>query len=348
MKILILNEIHDYSLGSSYSRAFRQLGHQVTQVDPFCELRKIKLWRFRLARRLFERQIIAAFNRKWIQGLVETPADIVWAGKGAWAVPWLWKEFKKRKPKSKLVCYNADNPIVTYSRGGNRPWVTEAIPCFDLYCTYNDSLIEALRSAGARQAVRIPFAWDPWLHPEMELSPEDYRHYACDAVFVGNGDAYREKWMGDIIQDANGRNWQIRIYGDWSRCRDRTVMQAVCDAQLYGREMVKAIRSAKICINILRIQNEGSHNMRTFEIPGCGGLMASQYSPEQNEFFPDDEEAIYFKSATEAVEKMSALISQPERLATMRKRAHERAHSNTYVHRARAMMDALESLSIQL
>lgn len=338
MKILILNDGEDYGLGASYARAFRELGHQATLVDPLAELRKRVLWRFALTRRVFERQIIKAFNRKWIEELSRFPAELIWVGKGGWAVPWLWRELKRRKPEVNLVCYNGDNPIVTYSRGGNRPWVTDSIACFDLYCTYNRSLVEPLRRAGARQVERIPFGWDPGLHPELEVSESDQRQYACDVLFIGNGDVYRERWMREIIVAARPFGWRFAIYGNWSRCHDRTVLEAVRGTQIYGSEMVKAIRVAKVAVNILRLQNEGSHNMRTFEIPGCGGVMASQRSPEQEEFFPDGQAAVYFGNAVEAVARIRELIEQDSRRKRVALTAHEIASRHTYSQRASALL----------
>lgn len=343
MKILILNNQGEYELGASYARAFRQLGHEVSAFDPAAELGRRLMWRFPLTRRALERRIITASNRDWIQELSRTSADMIWVGKGAWAVPWLWQELKRRRPKLKLVCYNADNPITTFSRGGNRPWVTESISCFDLYCTYNQSLLKPLQQAGARRVARIPFAWDPALHPELEPSAADRQRYGCDVIFVGNGDAYREKWMREIMAAAQSHAWRFAIYGDWTRCRERRVLEVVRGRDIYAAEMVKAIRCAKIAVNILRIQNEGSHNMRTFEIPGCGGLMLSQQSPEQEEFFPAGQAAVYFQDAGEAVQKMADLFRQPERLNRLRTMAHEIARRNTYVHRAEVLLRELDS-----
>ena len=347
MKILILNDAEDYALGASYTRAFHRLGHEVTLTDPAAELSRRVLWRTRLTRRLFERKIIANYNRQWIDELSRTSADMIWVGKGAWAVPWLWRELKRRRPEINLVCYNADNPITTFSRGANRPWITEAIPCFDLYCTYNLSLVGALRQAGAKQVVRIPFAWDPELHPDLEPSNEDQKRYGSDVIFIGNGDRHREKWMKEIIEAARPYGWRFAIYGDWARCRDHTILKLVRDRQIYGAAMVKAIRSAKTAINILRRQNEGSHNMRTFEIPGCGGVMISQRSLEQEEFFPNDQAAGYFNTAAEGVAKIRELIENETWRLQMRNAAHKIAHDHTYLHRAVRLLDAIANPSKQ-
>ena len=147
--------------------------------------------------------------------------------------------------------------------------------------------------------------------------------------------------MKEIIMAAKSFDWRFAIYGDWTRCRDQCVLNLVRGRQIYGLEMVKAIRSAKIAVNILRLQNEGSHNMRTFEIPGCGGVMISQQSPEQEEFFPEPRAAVYFRNANEGVAKMRELIENELLRLQVIDAAHQIARRHTYLHRAVALLEAI-------
>lgn len=338
MQILVLDKADPYNLGASYKRAFQQCGHDVSELDPWSALDEMLLWRNRYSRRLFTRSILSAFNRRWLPRIEEFDADLVWIAKGAWALPWFWSELKRRRPDLKLVCYNGDNPIVTFSRGGNRPWVTESIGCFDLFCTYNGNLIQPLKQAGARRVAWIPFGWDPQIHPQRQLraAPE------YDVVFVANGDRYREQWLSDIIRLSKGR-WRIGVFGKWGMVRDSTVRQVIAGPNAVGSELSDITAKAHISLSILREQNLGSHNMRTFEIPGCGGLMASQYSPEQHAFFPDGEAALYFATATEAVDAIGAVLDDPERASRMRLAAQAIARKHSYLHRAKAMLAAIDT-----
>ncbi|MCX6890312.1 MAG: glycosyltransferase [Verrucomicrobia bacterium] len=350
MRILLLSDAHEMYLGASYLRAFRQLGQDAAILDPPAQLAKSSLWRMRLVRRLLERVILHWFSRRLLPALLQSPFDMVWVGKGAWAVPWLWREFKRLRPHTVLVCYNADNPVVTFSRGGNRPWVTEAIPCFDLYCTYNRQLLQPLQVAGARHVLRLPFAWDPYVHPRLNdpsenTPPKELKH---DLVFVGNGDAYREKWIGSILRAGKTRGVNLAVYGSWPRCGDRDVRAALRGNGLLGREMVAVVRTSGLALNILRRQNEGSHNMRTFEAPGCGGVLASQRSPEQEEFFPEGAAAVYFDHAAEAAALAAELLRNRPRLEAMRLRARAIVSHHTYVERAKTLLAAVEELKIEL
>jgi spore maturation protein CgeB len=345
VKILVLNESDPYCLGASYLRAFRELGHEANLHDPAKELAHWPAWRSRLVRRALERPILALYSRRLLRRLVAEQADLIWVGKGAWALPWLWREFKRQCPSSALVCYNADNPIVTYSRGGNRPWVTASVPLFDWYITYNTQLLEPLRRAGAKRVLRLPFAWDPVVHPVLPVSEVERQQYACDVVFVGNGDATRERWLDGILREAGSCGWRMAVYGSWGKCRSARVRESVRGAAIYGADMVKAIRSAKLAVNILREQNAGSHNMRTFEIPGCGGIMVSQHSPEQQEFFPGGKAAVYFKDTREAAAKITALLASESQRGQLRARASEIVRDHVYVERARKLLETVAEMN---
>lgn len=320
-------------MGSSYRRAFESLGHEVRIVDPEKILMDSPFWRNRVTRRLFERLIISRFNRRWLPSLLEEDCDVIWIGKGAWALPFLWRELRRARPDILTVCYNADNPIVTYSRGGNRPWVTASIGCFDLYCTYNTGIIDALKEAGAWNVARIPFAWDPAIHPQDGFPEAEY-----DLIFIGGGDAYREKWLTEILTEARDRNWRAAVFGPWSRVTDPLLREALQPRPVFGKELAEHINKSNLALNILRIQNEGTHNMRTFEIPGSGGLMASQHSPEQESVFPDGEAGIYFSNAREAVEKIDALLKDREKLRSMKETARSIVARHTYHHRAETLI----------
>lgn len=333
MKILILNAGDHYTLGWSYKRGFESLGHDVRIIDPVQCLKQYVGWNNRFTRRLFERQIISAFNRRWLPELLEIPADLVWIGKGAWAVPWLWRKFKERRPDVKLVCFNGDNPLVTYSRGGNRPWVTESISCFDLFCTYNSCLLEPLIEAGARRVACIPFAWDPEIHPMHQ-----YGNFERDVLFIGNGDTYRARWLTDILSHPSAKNWKVSIYGVWRKRLCESFSDVVHHQQVLGREMAKLVASSRITLNILRVQNEGSHNMRTFETPGCGGLLASQYSDEQATLLVPGEAAILFHDKYDAVQRISDALATPDYCEDLARVSHHAVRKHMYRHRAQRIL----------
>ena len=336
MKILILNVGEDYSLGWSYFRAFSALGHECIYVDPGKLLGRSILWRSRITRRLFERSVIDRFNRGWLDDLVAIDADMIWVGKGAWAAPWLWEQYRARRPSTRLVCYNADDPVTSYSRGGNRPWVTESISQFDLFCTYKTDITDALYEHNARNVAVIPFAWDPDIHPSHLGEP--IRH---DLIFVGNGDTYREEWLDCLLREPWTKDCDIAIYGSWPKVRSGAVRRRLRGGGLTKAAMARAIASSKVSINILRRQNEGNHNMRNFETPGSGGVNASQYSEQQAAIFPEGSASYYFRSMDDVGAVLQEAVANDDRREAIRREASAIVANHTYRERALALLEQL-------
>ena len=184
MKILIPLSDDRMGLGWSFARALKFLGHEVTIFDPFIRLYQSPLWASKVSRRLLERQILRRVGRANLtEILAPGKFDAIFVIKGQWSLPEFWRAYKAERPRTRLVCYNLDDPITTWSRAGNSPWIAEAIPCYDLYVTYNQSLVEPLRDAGASAVLRLSFAWDPDIHPMQEFTDR------ADVVFIGNSDS---------------------------------------------------------------------------------------------------------------------------------------------------------------
>jgi spore maturation protein CgeB len=74
--------------------------------------------------------------------------------------------------------------------------------------------------------------------------------------------------------------------------------------------------------------------MRTFEIPGSGGVMLARYSVAQDEFFPENEAAVYYRSPCEMDDKIEWMLRDSEFRALIRKNAANLAAAQTYDVRA--------------
>ncbi len=288
-------------------------------------------------RKLFEREIIAGFNRDWCSELLSIDVDMVWVGKGAWAVPELWRRYKENRPNTKLVCYNADDPVKTFSRGANRPWVSESIPCFDLYCTYKPEIETALKAMGAASVAIIPFAWDPQVHPNFCARDGDFQF---DIVFVGNGDPHRVQWLEQIVGAPQLQTMNIGIFGNWSGLGSKKIRRLL-QPGVTGKEMAERIARSRVSLNILRKQNETSHNMRTFETPGSGGVNVSLFTEQQNSIFPKDEASYYFSSVEDSKGVLFEAVRDEQNNARVRERAFEIVRQHTYLERAKELLDHL-------
>ena len=68
------------------------------------------------------------------------------------------------------------------------------------------------------------------------------------------------------------------------------------------------MNDSAISLNILRDQNQSSHNMKSFEIPANNGLMLTTRSREQSFFFKENV-CCYMYSSKELNEKIRFILN---------------------------------------
>ena len=78
--------------------------------------------------------------------------------------------------------------------------------------------------------------------------------------------------------------------------------------------------------------------MRTFEVPGIGGIMLAPDTPEHRSFFIDSDEAFFFKDFEECVNLTRKLLSFSEAdAAVVRDAARARSLKSCYRYEDRTM-----------
>jgi len=92
---------------------------------------------------------------------------------------------------------------------------------------------------------------------------------------------------------------------------------------LRGKEMVRATRASKINLNILRTQNKNACNMRSFEIPCCGGFMVHERSEDLSGLLKPGSEYEDFGSPQELVEKIKQYLQLEHRRKEIAARGHQ-------------------------
>lgn len=77
--------------------------------------------------------------------------------------------------------------------------------------------------------------------------------------------------------------------------------------------------------------------MRSFEVPGVGGIMLAPATTEHKMFFTDGKEAFLYSDIKECVEKAKYILALPKEEAdTIRARARERSLDDGYTYQQRA------------
>ncbi len=257
----------DGGLARSLTTAFAGLGWDVKLISGEPEGPS---WLKRLGYRSRAcAQVVAPRNL----GQASQHADLVLCVKGVFVSPHVIRQLRLLY-SCPIVCWNPDDPFdsALSNRGG---LLQLSIPSYDLYVTWSEDVAGKLERV-ARSVLVLPFAWDPsrffpdrfsdCTHDEQALLSE-----ARDRpVFVGTWTREREQWLSSI------RDLHPIVFGNrWPRRRGVETRPA-----LGGRALRLALGRSAVSLNFLRHQNEHTHNMRTFEIAGCGGRQVAQASRE--------------------------------------------------------------------
>jgi spore maturation protein CgeB len=252
------------------------------------------------------------------KGYFLTRARLV-RGRARTGVPWL--------------NYNPDDPFDP-GRATSSRHIRESLGAYDVYLIWSRELAGELERRGARRAVYLPFAYDRSRHfPAPERDPA----LAGTLTFVGSYDERRAQLLSALA------GLPLAIYGNaWEHLPRSSPLRACVRSQaIFGSELRRVVSSSLASVNILRPQNEGAHNMRTFEVPAMGGVMLTTRSPEQQTFFPEGEASLMYGDARELREVSERLVRGAYDTAAIRRAALERSHGKDYEARARAILDLL-------
>lgn len=347
MRILLVGKFSLGSLESSYSRAFSALGATVTEIDTRWLDQELAWWvRTRLPHRLtLNSYHLRSFGtRAWNENLLEIvrhhDPSLVLFFNGHFVFPETVRAIRGRGIP--CVSYFADNPL-----SGNynaRPEILPSARVMDYFFVWSPHLQQKLMKLGIN-AVYLPFAWDPELHPFNATAddPTDYRPN-IDVVFIGNWDAQREKILEKIAQNFRLQIWGSRYWGQRTR-RGALVRKAWQGTEASGKNAAMIMRQSKVCLNLYREQHRfhGEYNgtiMRNFEVPGAGGFLFSPTNSAVADIFPPGEAGVYFPSEADCIKQLGFLLEDEKQRNRIAHRAQEIVSTgHTYLHRGEKILE---------
>lgn len=272
--------------------------------------------------------IYRRINRRFRQAVEEFRPNVIWVFKGMELYPETLRW--ARQQNIRLVNFNPDNPFIFSGKGSGNSNITGSIGLYDLHFTYNLDIKQQLEGKGYRPAFLLPFGFD--------ITPEEYDAAASQeeivrTCFLGNPDALR----ADFITDLASRGIPMDIYGrDWSKWLDHPNIRIF--PPVYGVEMWRVLRRYRVQLNIMRIHNLDSHNMRSFEVPAIGGIMLAPDTREHRVFFENGKEAFWYNNVTECAALAQQIMElPPAEAAKIRERARQRSVISGYSYESRTL-----------
>jgi spore maturation protein CgeB len=278
-------------LSDSYSRAFENKGYKCLPVN-FNVNPRLCVLLGTLSQSLLKKYL--SYHQEHVKkAILSLKAKHVFVIKGFYLLP---ETIRELRDAGKMVfCFYPDDPFSENVRSSSNNFVKESILSYDHYFIWSRNLAERIKYLSHQSVYYLPFAADPRI-----IHPVNANKSLVDFSFIGNADEERLNNVSKIFNLMSETCYQGLLFGEgWEKTFKKNTKGLVENVKF-----LETICSSKVNLNILRLQNKNSHNMRTFEIPAAGGFMLHEHSDEAADFFKKGEEAEFFNDAEECSDKI--------------------------------------------
>lgn len=340
MNILILGSFGSGALENYYLNGIQNLPITISTFDTtnsYYQAINRSIFN-KITNKIHPNYFFTPVNTRLLRFIGSNKYDVILIFKGLTIFPDTLKELKYHT--SLLCCYNPDHPFKFFSEGSGNRNILNSIQLYDLYFSYATRITKELKTRFQVNAHTIPFGYDD---KPVDTKFDNQSALSQKLIFAGSYDRERAAFLSQLPADM------LAIYGDikWKTRNhlNNRLKNSYQGHPLNGDAYKQAIRDAPAVLNLLRKQNieEGSHNMRTFEVPGYGGLLLGDRTEEQMLFFEDGKEALFYDCKEELASHISFISNNPASVRRMKGAAHQRAMRSgySYTDRSRQLMNIL-------
>jgi hypothetical protein len=324
MRLLIFGSTASWALERHYVRHLSRAGWQTEVFDPSRFIDYSILNRIRIRAGSLKPYHLA--NQALLERARQFSPDIIWVFKGVELLPETLKRLKDSG--CKLANYNPDHPFIrtSVSHGGDN--VAESVPLYDLHFCYGRELASRIQEEYGIPGVWLPFGYELDEAGFDRIAGVEEIRRIC---FIGNPDDKRARVMQKLVK----KGLPVDVFGaNWKKHLPAAKNAGIFNVTL-GEDFWKNVRRYRVQLNIFRPHNEGSHNMRTFEIPAAGGVMLAPDSPEHLDFFQEGKEAFFYRSEEDLETQCRELLESGD-VTHIRENARLRTLQSGYAYEDRA------------
>lgn len=343
-RLLLIGAFGPGHLGLSYARGFERCGIEVFRFDTDrAYLEASRLTRHRVVRRALRPWLWHTVNRSTIAVARTVKPHVVLAIKAAYLDPETVRLVRRELGVPFVNCYPDDPycgvPLNPRKTSAQRRDLLTVLQQYSRVWIWEPSLAARLQRDGA-QASYLPFGFDDEMYRADASGAAPCRECtgAHHVVFVGQHSDKREAHLR-AVQGHAVALWGAR----WRRAaRQFEGRHAIHRQDAFGATVAPLYAAADVSLNVVDDLNMPGHNMRTFEIPGSGGIMLATHTAEQAAIFPDGEAALYYRAPAEIDAAIDRVRTEPELAARLRRNGMAIAREHSYERRAATMLAELE------
>lgn len=310
-KILLIGERSlspdGYAYADSFYDIFRGQGYLVESFDP--TLVNDVFGRVRRTDLSFPEQIAFDYwiNKKLVKAAITFRPDVCFVLKGDTIHPRTIVQIKKNTGARWILLF-PDNPFM-FSNGNSNALVVRALEFCDVVLSWAQMLIPVFTSLGVKHVCYFPFGYD-----ELFFSKDEAIESCVDVGFVGTADQERADLLSLLLQKKP--DLKLGIWGNrWDEfAKNNTlILRVFRGPAVYKESMVRLLRSCKIVLNPVRLQNYTSHNMRSLEAAAAGAFqLATRTKEHAHVLFKEDESIVLYEGVDELSEKIEKYLSDFE------------------------------------
>jgi len=330
MKILIVgaddnNAIENFYIKHLSKKYFKEHFFFFKAKNIFNDFYNKSLWN-KIVYRLGISFILIKINNQLKNFILKNNPDAVIVFKGMEIKPSTLLWIKSRSIK--LINYNTDNPFILTGKGSGNKNLKQSLGIYNLLLTYDNSIAERLNTMYNIPCQILPFGYEIETDTQYEDSKENLK-----VCFIGNADNYRISFLNKLAEEGI----EIDLYGVWPKRKLHSNINYL--GKLDRGLLFSTILKYRIQLNILRIQNKESHNMRSFEIPSIGGIQLAPKTEDHKNYFSENKEIFLYNSLQDCVDKIKYLLSVSVfESKEIRRLAKERCIKSGYSYENRANM----------
>jgi spore maturation protein CgeB len=307
VKILLAGDWHSRVHEEPMAEGLRTIGHE---VDEF-------RWNEYFAARSRITQLVRKAQNKYLVGprvdalnrdLIRiAKADLLFIYRGTHIKRETLQRIRAKNPSIIIAGYNNDDPF-SQAYGGMWRHFLAAVPAYDIVFAYRYSNLDELARAGARRTALLRSWFVPERIKPMQLSDDDRKKYESDVSFIGH---YENDGRAECIEAVAKSGAKVRMFGP-GRDYKQFGWRDLSIHPVWNDDYNKALCGAKIALAFLSKLNRDTYTRRSFEIPASGTMMLSEYTDDLATLFKEGEEAEFFRSPEELVEKVRYYLANDD------------------------------------